>query len=383
VQQFHRFMADWQPDVVWQERTVFNDTLGIAGTADMLAHLDGVNPATGEPLGLVLIDLKTSRDVKAPYLIQTAGYALADVVAVLDDEGGLVATELMPAVDHAAILHLREDGYSLHVHKPDVEMVASILSAAQTLSNFALFPPLIPEPIRPPDQGDMTMELNSPATNSTDPKTKGSKSEGGSAPEGAHVDIILERIVALKGRDPALLDSIRESFEIGDAQFWASLTAAVATRLDAALTKIEGFDGGATTEAQTVMAIADGIDGAEVVQSSGSKLMNETMGKPSDKARELMAKAKLEADQIDAVIEGNSPWTYDKVRNLAGRLGVEIEHQAEQAAKPEELTPEPEPEVAESMSETVEVSAEALGRMIAAFETAAAFGRDLLIGAGR
>ncbi len=357
VAAFIDFVETQKPVLIWQERTVFNATLGVAGTADLFAHLPR--------LGNTLIDLKTSGKLKASYLVQVAGYALADTVATTDETGRLLEVQPMDRVDAATILWLRDDGWSLHPVEIDRLLVSNVLGAARVLSEFSLNPPPIPDPIA--SSGDTMTELNTPATRSDDPKTKGSKSEGGGLADGAHVDQLRERIIAIKTVDPTLLDSVRESFEIGDGAFWTGLTAATATSLSNELTRLEGFDGPqATNDNEAVALIAQAMPGAVVVQGEGAQLTNEMIDNPTTKARVLCETAELDEDQITKVVDGNRPWTYDKVRKLAEKL--KLAHGEPVAHEP---PPEPMAEVVELRpSDIVPVSKETLEVLVQALNAA-------------
>lgn len=116
---FVNFTAGWKPVFEAAEMTVYNPSLKVAGTLDMIVFLPGV--AVG-PAGRFIpgpgvrccIDVKTGKNLDAPaWQEQVAAYRRMTVARMPAPDGGLVA---MPATDCGAVLHLRpehEDGYQL------------------------------------------------------------------------------------------------------------------------------------------------------------------------------------------------------------------------------------------------------------------------------
>lgn len=92
-----RFLKDHKVEVVDTEFTVFNDTVGYAGTCDLAAYIDG------QPY---FIDVKTSKDVYDETALQIVSYKYGEYVA--DGSGG---TSVMPFADYSttygAILHVQ------------------------------------------------------------------------------------------------------------------------------------------------------------------------------------------------------------------------------------------------------------------------------------
>jgi hypothetical protein len=115
---FVNFVADWNPEFLFAEMTVFNMGLGVAGTLDIIVRLrdvaisaDGTRlvPAPGKSVILV-IDAKTGRQKKR-WKQQVAAYRKMTEAEPVPGE--LVP---MPPTDAAAILHLRRSyrrGYRL------------------------------------------------------------------------------------------------------------------------------------------------------------------------------------------------------------------------------------------------------------------------------
>lgn len=105
IDAFHQFIEDWKPRYTLAEASVYNRTLKYAGTLDAIATFDGlgVKPVT------LLLDYKTTGSGVYPdHAMQLAAYRNAEFIGMPD------GTEApMPAVDGAAILWLRPDGYDL------------------------------------------------------------------------------------------------------------------------------------------------------------------------------------------------------------------------------------------------------------------------------
>lgn len=103
VQAFRQFVNDYGTDFEASEMTVFNLTLGYAGTLDALLRVNG---------RLGALDWKVRAGKKAasavPYeteLLQVAAYVNAEYVLLPDG-----TTEPMPAVDGGTVVMLCEDG---------------------------------------------------------------------------------------------------------------------------------------------------------------------------------------------------------------------------------------------------------------------------------
>lgn len=104
VEQYARFLDEFQVEPIHVEFSCVSYRWGYAGTADLCARL--VLPDKGPKT--LLMDLKTTRSgVFGETALQLAGYRFADVW-VVDDE------EIEPVVcDYAAAIHVRGDGYDL------------------------------------------------------------------------------------------------------------------------------------------------------------------------------------------------------------------------------------------------------------------------------
>lgn len=101
VEQFHRFVDEWQPTFELAEASVYNRTEAYAGTLDAILTL----PVRGR----ALVDFKTSgKGVYPEHALQLAMYRYAEFIGLPD------GTEApMPEVDGCAVLWLAPDTYEL------------------------------------------------------------------------------------------------------------------------------------------------------------------------------------------------------------------------------------------------------------------------------
>lgn len=90
----------------------YNDSTSWAGTADGL--WDITDNQTGETWVNVVIDLKTSKNTWPEHWLQLSALRHANVV-MLKNEDGTWREEELPAGDGTAIIHLREDKFSVTV----------------------------------------------------------------------------------------------------------------------------------------------------------------------------------------------------------------------------------------------------------------------------
>lgn len=103
--QYLAFERDWEPELLFAEATLWNRTLGYAGTADLAMRIGGLN---------FLIDIKTGNGVYPEYACQLQ--ALAHGEFVLTPDGG---EKEPPRWDRLAILHLRPEFWEIHQVVPD------------------------------------------------------------------------------------------------------------------------------------------------------------------------------------------------------------------------------------------------------------------------
>lgn len=104
VEQYARFLDEFQVEALHVEFSCVSYRWGYAGTADLCARL--VLPDKGPKT--LLLDLKTTRSgIFGETALQLAGYRFADVWVIGDEE-------IEPVVcDYAAAIHVRGDGYDL------------------------------------------------------------------------------------------------------------------------------------------------------------------------------------------------------------------------------------------------------------------------------
>lgn len=135
---FDAFLADWSPEFLAAEMTVYSRSAAYAGTLDWIARIPG--------LGVVLGDTKTGRSVYADAALQLTAYRRAEFAGMPD------GTEApMPETDLAAVLHLRPDGtYSLLPARTDDDVwqtflyVAQVFRWAESIAKSALGEPFVP-----------------------------------------------------------------------------------------------------------------------------------------------------------------------------------------------------------------------------------------------
>ena len=99
IDNYRRFLDDWQPTFVEVEATAWSNTFGYAGTLDAICTIEG---------DTVLVDLKTGRGVYEATALQLSAYAHADYL--LSPDG---TERPIPDLDGAAVIHLRPYFYSL------------------------------------------------------------------------------------------------------------------------------------------------------------------------------------------------------------------------------------------------------------------------------
>ena len=119
VDQFNKFLDDFQPEFIGQELTVWSDQHRYAGSTDAFLRIQG------EP---VVVDWKTTKSIYPEVGLQLAAYRFAD--HVIDEFG---TTSPIPALNGGAVLHVREDGYSLVPMRCDEQVFEVFLA----LRNFS------------------------------------------------------------------------------------------------------------------------------------------------------------------------------------------------------------------------------------------------------
>lgn len=104
VDHFREFLDIWTPEFVHLEATVWNSTVGYAGSFDAIMKLT----VEGET-STVMADWKTTRSGVHPEVaLQLTAYAMAEFI--LEADGTQTP---LPQIDGAAVLHVRPEGWKL------------------------------------------------------------------------------------------------------------------------------------------------------------------------------------------------------------------------------------------------------------------------------
>lgn len=99
MEQFERFVADYDPEWIASEASVYSRSQAYAGTLDAIVRIGGL---------LYLFDAKTGKGIYPEVALQLAAYRHAEFIGLPDGN-----EEPMPQVDGALALHLTADGYRL------------------------------------------------------------------------------------------------------------------------------------------------------------------------------------------------------------------------------------------------------------------------------
>ena len=99
IDQYERFLDEWQPTFLEVEATCWSEDPAYAGTMDGIALIDGET---------LLFDLKTGRGVYEEVSLQLSAYAAASYI--LEPDG---SQRPIPELDGACVLHLRPDSADL------------------------------------------------------------------------------------------------------------------------------------------------------------------------------------------------------------------------------------------------------------------------------
>jgi hypothetical protein len=145
-----QFFTDYPNAVVkMAEATVANPELGTAGTLDLIVWFPDGLKIDGVTYYTLLIDLKAGKWLKDQIRMQLAAYRYSTEVW-LDFLGN---TAPMPAVDGAAVLHLRrtyDAGYKLILVDSSIEQFERFCAKVQMLETTAEQPKQFGEVIYPP-----------------------------------------------------------------------------------------------------------------------------------------------------------------------------------------------------------------------------------------
>ncbi|MDT0267969.1 hypothetical protein RM844_16945 [Streptomyces sp. DSM 44915] len=123
---FAEFLESVRPELVRAEDVAWSDRHDYAGSFDALLRVrldeNGKPDENGEP-ALLVADWKTSRATYPDVGLQMTAYARADRIIAPDG-----TSEPMPAVDGAAVLHIRPEGWSFKPVRSDDEVFDVFLS---------------------------------------------------------------------------------------------------------------------------------------------------------------------------------------------------------------------------------------------------------------
>lgn len=145
VEAYTQFLFDYDVTVFLDEAVVWSKTHGYCGTLDTGAMLDTQDKVAEH----WLIDVKTGSGVYDDVAFQLAAYRFADVWVEYPDEGDPIEHE-MSVFDRCGVLHVREDGYSLHEVEVTEETHRGFLYLKQTAEVLADAVGLVGEPNEPP-----------------------------------------------------------------------------------------------------------------------------------------------------------------------------------------------------------------------------------------
>ncbi len=124
MESFLGFLRDFAPDFEAVEAPCFSDKHRYAGTMDAIAVIDGVR---------YLLDWKTGKGVYPEVGLQLAAYRFSEMFIGLPD-GDLTP---MPAVDAAAVVHIRPEGYEFVPVRADEEVFRAFLFVRE-VARFAM-----------------------------------------------------------------------------------------------------------------------------------------------------------------------------------------------------------------------------------------------------
>lgn len=143
---FERFLAEFEPEFLYLEETVWSETHGYAGSFDAMARIRGELLEQDED-AIVILDWKTTRSgVHAEVALQLNAYANADYI--LRPDGTKVD---LPDINAAAVFHCRPEGWQLvpvRLGEDIFEMFLSLIPVTQwekVLKPTVLADPVIAE----------------------------------------------------------------------------------------------------------------------------------------------------------------------------------------------------------------------------------------------
>lgn len=152
VEAYAQFLFDYDAQIFLSEAVAWSKTHGHCGTLDIGAHLF-VGEIMGdlEPLRVRedwLLDVKTGSGVYDDVAFQLAGYRYADTW--VDFSGPEPVEREMPSFDRCGVVHVREDGYSLHEVEVTEETYRGFLYLKASADAIEANKDAVGEPLDPP-----------------------------------------------------------------------------------------------------------------------------------------------------------------------------------------------------------------------------------------
>jgi hypothetical protein len=117
---FAEFVAEFSPEFIMQEETVWSDTYGYAGSFDAICRI-------GDEV--IVMDYKTNKSgVYGETALQLAAYRHADYI--LGADGSRVE---MPEITGAAVLWIRDDMWKLHPVRSEEDIFATFVALREVV----------------------------------------------------------------------------------------------------------------------------------------------------------------------------------------------------------------------------------------------------------
>lgn len=147
VEAYTQFLYDYDAQIFMSEAVVWSKTHGHCGTLDMGASLlmEGHELSPREDF---LLDVKTGSGVYDDVAFQLAGYRYADTW--VDFSGPEPVEREMPTFDRCGVVHVREDGYSLHEVEVTEETYRGFLYLKASADAIEANKGAVGEPLDPP-----------------------------------------------------------------------------------------------------------------------------------------------------------------------------------------------------------------------------------------
>jgi hypothetical protein len=148
VEAYAQFLYDYDAQILLSEAVVWSKTHGHCGTLDMGALLALDIGTEGGRYETWLLDVKTGSGVYDDVAFQLAPYRYADVW--IDFSGPEPVEREMPSFDRCGVVHVREDGYSLHEVEVTEETYRGFLYLQASAAAIEANKGAVGEPLDPP-----------------------------------------------------------------------------------------------------------------------------------------------------------------------------------------------------------------------------------------